>query len=153
MATAIGLGVLLYPFESTVVPVWRFTLVDESGNPLPNTKVRQVWHHSLSGSLAEDVVSDGFGDVELPERAVRGSLLRRAISLVAIRASEGERNGAYSEIKIIGQSAMTDGLYIGEEEPQKHVRVTMLPLMPLAGAGRTGIYLTACTVAANYAAR
>lgn len=73
----------LYPYESTVVPQWRVEIRDVDGNLCPNMKVLQSWaHYSLfigGDSNLEYVNSNSDGVLELPERTVRASLLRRTI--------------------------------------------------------------------------
>ena len=76
----LGLIVLLiYPFETTVVPEWKIRIVDEAGDPLRVTRVREVWQHYTieSASHEEDLITDGDGYVTFPRPTVRGSLLVR----------------------------------------------------------------------------
>lgn len=70
---------LLYPFETTVVPEWRLRIVDEEGNAIRMTAVKEVWQHSTieSASHEEDSITDNDGYVTFPRRTVRGSLLVR----------------------------------------------------------------------------
>ena len=53
----------LYPFKSTLVPDWKVRIVDEAGNPLRTTRVREVWQHYTieSASHEEDLITDGDG--------------------------------------------------------------------------------------------
>jgi hypothetical protein len=71
--------ILLYPFETTVVPEWKTRIVDEVGNPMRMTGVREVWRHYTieSTSHEEDSITDNDGYVTFPRRMVRGSLLGR----------------------------------------------------------------------------
>ena len=89
--------VLLYPFKTTVVPEWRLRIVDEAGNPLRATRVREVWQHYTieSASHEEDLITDGDGYVTFPRRTVRGSLLVRIgtplVNVLNVHASFGPR--------------------------------------------------------------
>ena len=56
----IMLVISFIPFEMTVVPPWRFQVIDETGNPIKNTTVRQTWrHYSVE---AEDHREDSMTD-------------------------------------------------------------------------------------------
>ena len=71
--------ILLYPFETTVVPEWKTRIVDEAGTPMRMTGVREVWRHYTieSAGHEEDSITDNDGYVTFPKRTVRGSLLVR----------------------------------------------------------------------------
>lgn len=92
---------LLYPFKTTVVPEWRVRIVDEAGNPLRTTRVREVWKHYTieSASHAAVLITDGDGYVAFPRRTVRGSLLVRIgwpiVNVLNVHASYGPSAGVY----------------------------------------------------------
>jgi hypothetical protein len=75
--------VLVYPFESTIVPAWRLQVVDVNGNICQNMRVTQSWGHYslyLEGWLGiDDRFTDVSGYVEFPERTTRANLPRRAV--------------------------------------------------------------------------
>lgn len=75
--------VLLYPFETTVVPEWRIRVVDEHGVPIKGKFVRESWaHYSLELDPTvngADRWTDDKGYVTFPKGTVRASLLRRAV--------------------------------------------------------------------------
>jgi hypothetical protein len=75
--------VLLYPFESTVVPEWTVRVVDQRGNPVRGKFVRESWaHYSLEldpTRYGTDRWSDDNGYVSFPKGTIRASLARRAI--------------------------------------------------------------------------
>ena len=77
---------LVYPFESVVVPAWRLRVVDLEGNPCPDKQVNQGWkHYSLelgAGDYGEYKFTDGEGYIVFPERTVRASLIRRIFAPV-----------------------------------------------------------------------
>jgi hypothetical protein len=74
---------LLYPFESIVVPAWKLQIVDVQGNVCPNMRVTESWGHYslyLEGWLgSDDRFTDMNGYVEFPERKIRASSLRRVV--------------------------------------------------------------------------
>ena len=77
-----GLGLIaLYPWKTTVVPEWKVRIVDQSGAPLRNTGVREVWqHYSIeSKSHKQDLLTDKEGYVTFPERTIRSPLAVRII--------------------------------------------------------------------------
>lgn len=129
---AIVAFVSLYPFEITVVPAWDFALSDESGDPMPNVKVRQRWHYYPlhRHPYEQDSISDGFGYVKFPKRTITASLIQMVLFSALWKAKDG-RTGPYSEIKVPGEDSITNGIFVGGE-PQRFVRVTRLALMPLA---------------------
>ncbi len=78
--TAVGV-IALYPWKTTVVPQWKVRIVDQSGVPLANTGVREIWqHYSIeSRGHEQDLMTDNEGYVTFPERTVRASLAVRII--------------------------------------------------------------------------
>ncbi len=44
----------LYPFKTTVVPEWRVRIVDEAGNPLRTTRVRELWQRYTIESASHE---------------------------------------------------------------------------------------------------
>lgn len=75
--------IVIYPFESVVLPVWKLRVVDMSGNACPNMLVNQGWgHYSLqlqSPGNSEFRFTDQYGNVQFPARTIRASLLRRTV--------------------------------------------------------------------------
>ena len=81
---AVLLLVLLYPFETMIVPQWRVQVVDKAGTPLPRVTVTEHWSHSSlesKGHEAEATTDEG-GYVTFPVRTIRASLFARAIGPV-----------------------------------------------------------------------
>ena len=76
-------SLLFYPFESTVVPVWKLRVVDVNEDVCRNMRVTQSWgHYSLyldGGDESEGRFTDVNGYVEFPERTIRASGLRRVV--------------------------------------------------------------------------
>jgi hypothetical protein len=97
---------LVYPFESTVVPTWRLQVVDVSGNVCQNMRVTESWGHYslyLEGWLgSDDRITDMNGYVEFPERTTRANLLRRMVVpviahvLVIMHGSVGATGSVYA---------------------------------------------------------
>lgn len=73
--------IVLYPWETTVVPAWRVRIVDQGGAPLRNTGVRETWqHYSIeSRGHEEDLLTDQEGYVTFPKRTIRAGLATRTI--------------------------------------------------------------------------
>ena len=72
--------IVLYPWKTTVVPEWRVKIIEQSGAPVRDTAVREVWHHSSleSASHQEELITDKDGYVTFPRRTIRVPLVVRA---------------------------------------------------------------------------
>src|SRR5216683_464277 len=84
----IGLAVvMLYPWETMVVPEWKVRIVDENGLPLVNTGVREVWqHYSIeSRGHRQDLITDKAGYVTFSERTIRAPLALRITRTIVNR--------------------------------------------------------------------
>ena len=79
----LAVALLIYPFDSTVVPAWKLQVVDVDENLCGNMRVTQSWGHyslQLDGWLgSDDRFTDMNGYVEFPERTISASLLRRMV--------------------------------------------------------------------------
>ena len=73
----------MYPFESTVVPVWKVKVIDLTGASCKEMPIFETWaHYSLfpSGNFRfADGITDREGVVEFPERRVRAIGIQRLI--------------------------------------------------------------------------
>jgi hypothetical protein len=80
---------LIYPFQSTVVPVWHLKVVDLTGSACSVMQVNEGWgHYSLElrpTTGGEYLFTDQSGHVSFPERRTRASLLRRMVMPVITR--------------------------------------------------------------------
>ena len=73
---------LLFPFKTIIVPTWTLRVVDESGTAVRGIKITEHWqHYLLESSGHEEVRQVGDdGRASFPERAIRGSLVRRFLA-------------------------------------------------------------------------
>ena|ERR1044072_301536 len=72
--------VLLFPYQTTVVPEWRIRVVDETGKPFAGARVRQEWrHYSYNVGDGDDRNADENGYVVFPERTFTAPLLYRVL--------------------------------------------------------------------------
>jgi len=80
-ASMLVFGVLLYPFESPVVPAWSVQVVDESDRPVPGIDVQQEWGQFGADDMiwADSRVTGVDGRVFFPERVVQAPLGPRAL--------------------------------------------------------------------------
>jgi hypothetical protein len=71
--------ILIWPFETTVVPAWAVTVVDEQGVPIPDVAVNCHWqNYSVESEGHEERTrTDPSGRVAFPARRVRASALSR----------------------------------------------------------------------------
>jgi hypothetical protein len=135
---AAGSVVLLYPFKTTVVPMWRFQVVNEAGDPLPVVQVRQVWQHYTveTSSHEEESVTDENGYVTFPERTVRASILQRVLGFIVklpafIHASWGPHSYV---IVLAGPDYLNLGSYDGDGPLPERIEVWRMKDSP---AGQT----------------
>lgn len=80
--SALGVfGLLLYPFESRVVPTWSVQVVDERDRPVSGIDVQQEWGQFGAGSMiwADQRVTGPDGWVVFPERLIPAPLGPRAL--------------------------------------------------------------------------
>ena len=115
--------IVVYPFETTVVPAWGFRVVDEEGKPYVGKQVRQLWkHYSLefeSGQNGEFQVTDSEGFVSFPERTIRASLLWRMI-VPAIKT-----------VLTLAHGSTGIDAYVSTSGPQGYKSVEYVPGKPL----------------------
>jgi hypothetical protein len=80
---------LIYPFQSTVVPAWQLKVVDLTGSACSAMQVNEGWgHYSLElqpTTGGEYLFTDQSGYVSFPERRTRASLIRRMVMPVITR--------------------------------------------------------------------
>lgn len=122
-----------FPFDRTVVPLWRFQVVDEAGHPITNTPVRQIWrHYSVEDTDHEqDSITDQNGFAEFPRRTIRVSqfqIIKGAISnflQYSIHASYGPSSFI---IVLAGEDYINDGHY--KKGWQLPDRIVVRPLHP-----------------------
>ena len=108
--------VMLYPFETTVVPEWKVRIVDEASTPLRNTGIREVWqHYSIeSEDHEQDLLTDNDGYVTFPKRTIRAGLAVRMVNSVisALNPHGSSGPGAYLITLAPGYDVWKDNFYI-----------------------------------------
>jgi hypothetical protein len=79
-----ALLIIMVPWNTPVVPAIRVQVFDETGKPAAGVRVEQEWIYEAIGSDFERATSttDANGYVSFPERSVRLSFARKALSLV-----------------------------------------------------------------------
>lgn len=95
---------LLYPFETTVVPEWKIRVVNETGKPMPGILVNEGWReHSIELHRNEQaLVTDGEGYVYFPRRGVRACLLHRTVGKVITSVNPHGESGTKAFADVIG---------------------------------------------------
>ena len=105
-AILLVLIVLLYPFQTTIVPRWRVHVIDESGARVSGINVTEHWQHYLIESEGHEEArqTDETGVVDFPARKVRASLVTRFIDVIFNLLGEGKkaRFGPYASLVIWG---------------------------------------------------
>ena len=121
--------VLLYPFQSTVVPLWKLQVVDDQGANVSGIKVTQHWqHNSLEDVGHEELkVTDTQGNVVFNPRKIRASLLRRAYAPLVkhFREARGAKFGPYASVVVWGskENETNVAVYEREETPPSRIVV------------------------------
>ena len=71
---------LLYPFKTTIVPVWSLRVVNAARTPVSGINVTEHWQYVLLEDAAHDEAqkTDHDGRVSFPERTIRANLLQTA---------------------------------------------------------------------------
>lgn len=117
------LAVLIYPFETVIVPAWKIRVVDKDGKPVKDDFVKQVWkHYSLEldpGENSEDRRSDDDGYVVFPARTIRASLLKRAVvpALNGLRLQEHASFGPRAYVIVWGTDGSPQAVNYDQNKP------------------------------------
>ena len=123
------LFLLLYPFQTTIVPEWSLKVVDDEGAAVRDVKVTEHWQHFLLESGSHDDVRQVSenGAVSFPERTIRASLMRRGIATVGRIKRDGwrARRSPAASVVVWGNPgyATTVVVYTPANPPQSHVMV------------------------------
>lgn len=122
--------VSIYPFQSTVVPLWELRVVDRLGAPVPGINVTQHWQHNLLESVGHEELqrTDREGRVTFPPRRIRAAVFTR-IRLAAFklwRDGRQARLNPYSSVVVWGsRDTQTNvAIYEGEGIPPREVVVS-----------------------------
>jgi hypothetical protein len=98
------LAILLYPFQTTVVPEWRVRVVDESGNSMIGMTVKEGWEHSSieSHRHEQDLTTDNHGSVTFPRRTIRANLLWRIVGGAIVTVVPHQPSGPHFFLDVQG---------------------------------------------------
>jgi hypothetical protein len=99
-------GILIYPFESTVVPIWKLHVIDNRGVSISGIRVTQHWqHNSLETQGHEEMqLTDAEGIVVFAPRLIRANLISRALATPLKCWKEGfnTKTGPYASVVVWG---------------------------------------------------
>ena len=105
------LAILLYPFQTTVVPEQQVLVVTRDMRPLSGVLVRQIWqHYSLEHrGHEEDLRTNGGGRVTFPTRTIRASLLWRMIRPIGNVLTQGVHSsfGIHADMFPLGEGTIS----------------------------------------------
>jgi len=133
LVLALLLLVFIYPFKTTIVPSWRFLVVDDHGAPVRAMNVTEHWRHYLLESEGHEEITrtEGDGQVNFPARTIRASLLRRMMARInkAASSSGQARTDASASVVLWGSKEYETTVAIYEEPspPQSEISVRRLP--------------------------
>jgi hypothetical protein len=103
--------ILLFPFQTTVVPEWSFRVIDDLGAPVAGVTVTEHWqHYWIENEGHEEVkTTDAAGNVSFPARTVRASLTTRLFRFLRSLGRTGveRRRDAYASVVIWGSKDHT----------------------------------------------
>jgi hypothetical protein len=96
--------VLLFPFETTVVPEWTIHVLDEHGNSVPRVSLRETWkHYSFeSAGHEQDLSTNDAGDVVFPLRTAKASLLVRIVGTTLNTINPHGDTGPSASVYVLG---------------------------------------------------
>lgn len=102
---------LLYPFETTVVPEWKVRVVDESGNSMIGMAVKEGWEHSSieSHRHEQDLTTDNEGRVTFPRRTIRANLLWRTGGAAVVTVIPHQQSGPHFFLDVQGPYSTLTG--------------------------------------------
>jgi hypothetical protein len=136
LALVLIVVVMIFPFETPVVPAWKIQVVDEAEHPISRIGIRQSWqNYSIeSREHREDSITDDNGYVTFPARTVRASLLTRLIHPISnLRAGPHASWGSYSDVLVLvyDENKLGDALWSeGNPLPEQAVVRTMKRINP-----------------------
>ena len=125
-------GVVVYPFQMTIVPEWKLRVITDAGSPVGEINVTEHWQHYLFERHAhEDAQKTGVdGRVSFPERTLRASVLKRVMATVGRRRDDGShaRNDPAASIVVWGSKdhQTTVAVYKEGETPKTEIIVQTL---------------------------
>lgn len=105
---------LLYPFETTVVPEWRIHVSDQNGKSMRGIPIREVWSNYLieSHDHEEDLLTDADGYITFPRRTIKANFLVRIVKTTINKLNVHGGSGPTAYLLVIGDySAATDEPY------------------------------------------
>jgi hypothetical protein len=123
--------ILIFPFQTTIVPRWDLRVVDDDGNNVAGSKVTEHWqHNSLEAEGHEELkLTDAEGRVVFPARKIRASLTTRALAPLTKFLREGNRAkfGPYASVVVWGGNHHTNvAIYEDGQTPPSTVVVEKL---------------------------
>lgn len=79
----IFLLLIIFPYESIVIPEWRVEIINDNGDPFSNIRVHQSWG-TVGDTLthnwkSETIITDKGGVAIFSAKKMRASILRRII--------------------------------------------------------------------------
>ena len=108
--------VLVYPFQTTVVPAWHIRVIDDTGLAVAGMKVTEHWQHNSLESIGHEdfQTTDRDGRVSFPARPIRSSLFARGLAPLLKTLKEGNRAllGRYASVVVWGNRNYETGVAI-----------------------------------------
>jgi hypothetical protein len=134
LIAAIFLVVMFCPYPSTTAPAWRVVVIDQSGMPVSDIDIREVWQY-LDVDIApwddSSRVTDSQGGAQFPRRVTWASLARR----IALGATRREDTGPSFFIQACDEKHLQEATFFWDGNiywnPSAHADVTKLVAAPV----------------------
>jgi len=129
---ALLLVILLYPFQTTVLPQWDLQVVDDAGTPVREINVTEHWQHYLLESSGHEEAqrTNQDGRVSFAVRNIRTGLARRLLARISKIGQAGDRGRTdpYGAVVVWGSKGYltTVAVYQEQEIPQPEIQVQRL---------------------------
>lgn len=126
------LSLLVYPFQTVVVPAWTLQVVDDAGQPVEGMKVTEHWRHYLLEDEGHEELqlSSGAGRVSFLPQTIRASVLRKVLATVGKLGSSGSaaRRDRYAAVVVWGSQeySVATSPYVPEQGPPETIIVRRL---------------------------
>ena len=84
------IALALIPFETTIVPAWHITVLDEHGTPYVGQRVDEFWANydlELGVQHGEERWTNELGRIDFPSRSLKMSAIERIIRRILAKVN------------------------------------------------------------------
>ena len=120
LALIIMIAIALIPFETTTVPAWHITVLDQNGAPYVGQRVDEFWANydlELGVQHGEERWTDEFGRIEFPPRTLKMKIIQRIIRRILASINRYVHGSTGTEAYLM--TTVPDGIKILNYESDK----------------------------------